>query len=157
MNRKMKITLIVAAALCAVGLILFLIAFAMADFNIQKLGNERYTVNRHDVTERFEDIVIKSDTSDVTFTLSKDNSCYVLLNENEKTPHTVSVEDGTLVIKEQDDRKWYEYISIFSFGKKSITVCLPKAQYDSLSVDLSTGDVRSPAEVAFDLKCDENK
>ena len=150
MKKRTKISLIVATALFLVGVLLFGIALAMADFDIRKLSNEKYELNTYDVDPSFDEIEIVSDISDITFTLSKDNTCRVLCHEREKLLHEVKVENGKLIIREVDTRKWYDYITFFSFGDASVTVSLPQAQYDALRIDVDTGDISIPEAVTFD-------
>jgi DUF4097 and DUF4098 domain-containing protein YvlB len=54
--------------------------------------------------------------------------------------HSVSLVDGKLKIKIEDQRKWYDYIGIF-FGEPTVTVYLPAGEYESISLNLDTGDV----------------
>ena len=157
MKRRMKISLIIASVFCLVGVLLFGIAFAMAGFDIKLLSNEKYELNVHDVELTFDGIEIESSVSDITFTLSKDNTCRVMCHEREKVSHEVLVENGKLIIREIDTRRWYEHINFFSFPDESITVSLPQAQYASLLIELSTGDVHIPAEIAFgEIKIDSS-
>ena len=150
MTHSVKLSLIIAGALCSIGLILFGIAFAMADFVIRQLSSEKYEVNDYSVEASFDEIEILSDISDITFTLSEDGMCRVLCHEREKLKHEVTVEDGRLIIREEDTRKWYDYISFFSFGDARVTVYLPKAQFDALTVSVDTGDIRIPKSISFD-------
>ena len=98
MKRRMKISLIIASVFCLVGVLLFGIAFAMAGFDIKLLSNEKYELNVHDVELTFDGIEIESSVSDITFTLSKDNTCRVMCHEREKVSHEVLVENGKLTV-----------------------------------------------------------
>lgn len=150
MKKRMKISLILASVFCLVGVLLFGAALVMADFDIKHLSNEKYELNTYAVDQTFDGIEIESDVSDITFTLSTDNTCRVLCHEREKLLHEVKVENGKLIVREVDTRRWYDHINFFSFGDASITVSLPRAQYDALRIDVSTGDVTIPDGITFD-------
>ena len=53
------------------------------------------------------------------------------------------MECGILTVKLNDSRKWYEYLG-FAFGAGDFTVYLPDKTYNSLKIDLSTGDINVP-------------
>ena len=119
MKKHTKISLIVATALFLVGVLLFGVALAMADFDIRKLSNEKYELNTYDVDPSFDEIEIVSDISDITFTLSKDNTCRVLCHEREKLLHEVKVEnevyyqqtDESLVLLAAHLNNGHQYLS----------------------------------------------
>lgn len=62
--------------------------------------------------------------------------------------HNVCVQDGTLVIEENDTRKWYDHIGLF-FGSPEMTVYLPQNEYGALSIEESTGDIKIPGNFRF--------
>ena len=51
--------------------------------------------------------------------------------------------------KDHRHKKWYEHIGI-NFKTPSITVYLPKTEYDSLLIDESTGDIEMPQGFTFE-------
>lgn len=144
---KTKIWLIAAAFLTVAGLIIFAGAISAADWSFDMLNTNKYETNTHEITDGFENISIETDTADITFLASDDGKCKVVCFEETNLKHTVSVTDGTLVIK-RPSKKWYEHIGI-NFKAPNITVYLPTAQYASLYIKESTGDVTVPKDFGF--------
>lgn len=145
-----KTMIIVSVALLAVGLTLFLCAFAAAGFDITKLSTETYITNTYTVADhsRFTRIEIKSSESDITFLPSADGRFSAVCVEREKSPHKVSVDSGTLKITCDDQRQWYDHLT-FSAKSLSMTVYLPEKAYEALIIDNGTGDVTIPADFTF--------
>jgi hypothetical protein len=84
----------------------------------------------------------------VTFVPAEDGNISVVCEEFESEKHTVSVQDGTLVIGLESTRKWYQHIG-FHFGTPKVTVHLPLATYGALTIRNSTGDVHIPGGFTF--------
>ena len=141
MSKKTKIWLIIASLLCFLGMIIFCAVMVYSDWNFMKLSTVEYQNNTHHISEEFNSISIKTDTADITFKLSNDEKCKVECYEDEKEKHSVAVQDGTLIINNINEKSWYEHIGI-NFASPRITVYLPKAEYSSLSISESTGDIR---------------
>ena len=98
------------------------------------------------ITASFEGIEIVSDTADLTFVAS--DECKIEYTTHKKITYSTKVEDGTLKIKMEDNRRWFE--KIFSFGDSSkLTVYLPEGEYSSLTVNQATGTINLPAGYSF--------
>ncbi|MBR6917318.1 MAG: DUF4097 family beta strand repeat protein [Clostridia bacterium] len=144
----MKKGLIIAVILTALGLALIVGALAAAGFDLEKFDMSKYETNTYTVNEEFDKIELDLETEDVTFRLSDDGKLRVVCFERENGKHSVSAENGTLTIKENDERKWYDYLTFF--GKSLyMTVYLPSDHYESLKIDASTGDVTIPKDFSF--------
>ena len=150
MKKSTIVWLIVAASLILVGAIIFGGLIMALNFDFKKLNTNKFEANTHMVSEPFDSIVIDTDTADITFMPSEDEGCRVVCNEQKNLKHSVEVIDGALTVKRIDTRKWYEHIGIFSFGKTSVTVYLPQAEYSSLSIGENTGDVYVPNNFKFE-------
>ncbi len=137
----MKIVFIIAGILIILGIVLFAVVLASNGWELAKLNTAKYQSNSYVIEEDFQNISVNTDTADVLFVLSADEMCRVECYERENTAHRVSAQDGTLEISLEDTRKWYEYISFFSFGMPKITVYLPQTEYAVLNIRTSTGDV----------------
>ncbi len=147
--------LIIAAVLVIIGALIFTSALFAADFNISKISTVKYQTNTYTADGTFENIIIECESADVTFKASTDDVCRIECYENEKVTHSVTVDGGTLHITADDERKWYDHITFFGFSTPKVTVYLPNAEYSSLSVDLTTGDVHLPRGFKFwDVKID---
>lgn len=140
MKKSTKAWLLTALALVLVGAIAFAGVMSALRWDFTKLATTAYERNLHTVTEPFDNIAVETDTADVTFALSEDGVCRVECYENAKGTHTVTVENGSLVIRRTDNRAWYDFIGI-GFASPKITVQLPKADYARVNVTTSTGDI----------------
>lgn len=149
MGKKTKIWLITAACLVMIGCIVFAGAMTMLKWDFTKLSTVRYETNEHEITESFKSISIVTDTADIVFAPSEGERSTVLCYEQEKIKHSVTVNDGALVIGVTDTRKWYEYIG-FDLGTPKITVYIPAGEYGALSVKSGTGDVEIPDAFTFE-------
>ncbi|MBQ7322042.1 MAG: DUF4097 family beta strand repeat protein [Clostridia bacterium] len=151
MKKASSILLIVAGGCVAVGVLLCALSAALILFNPTQWNvADLHTVN-HTVTDPFTNIRVEGDpSSDVTLLPAKEGQPYlVVIHEQEKQPHTVRVEDDTLIIQCRDERVWYDHIRLFSFSSPKITVYLPETVYGSLYVNSDTGDVETHASLTF--------
>lgn len=144
-----KMWIIWAIVLVILGVTLFSMALAGYNWDFTKLSTVKHETNTYQINESFNDISIKTDTSDVVFAASSDGICKVVCDETEKIKHSVAVIDNTLTINLLDERKWYEYIGI-NFGSTKITVYLPNAEYSKLLIEESTGDIEIPKDFNFE-------
>lgn len=148
MSKTQKIWLVVAVSLIVVGSLIFSAALAGLDFDFTKLSTYTYETNTYVASGNFDKISIDVTTPDIVFAASDDGSCKVVCFEQEKLKHSVTVQDGTLMIGTVDTRKWYDHIGI-SFGNTKMTVYLPQYAYASLSIHIDTGDVEIPKDFTF--------
>ncbi len=146
MNRTTKI-FIVATSLMLLGAIIFCGAMTMNSWNFMKLSTNEYETNNYEINEDFKSISINTKVSNIKFAPSEDSKCSVVCFEEKNMKHSVTVNDGTLLIELKDERKWYERIGI-GFEFPMVTVFLPKGEYNDLLVETATGDV----EIAKDFK-----
>ena len=149
MRTATKVWLIVAGALIALGIIVFGTAFMAIGGDMAGFATNKYETNEHQITDEFENILIKSNTASIKLVASEEDSCSVVCYEQTNLKHSVSVKDGALEIKVVDERKWYEHIGI-NFSAPSVTVYLPKGEYGELDVSVSTGDVDIPEGFGFE-------
>lgn len=99
-----------------------------------------YETNTFEIDEDFKNITIDTETEDIIFLPSQDEICKVVFYEKTSKKHTSIVENEALVIKYEDEEKWYK--NLFNFGKSKITVYLPKNEYDNITIDVTTGDIQ---------------
>ena len=151
MSKSVKIWLIIAVVFIAVGLAVFAGALFAVDFNFSRLSTEKYETNTYKISENFDNLSINADTvADITFAVSKDDSCRVECFERSKMKHSVIVENGTLKIAVKNTVRWYDHISFFTFHSPNITVFLPEKAYSTLTIDTDTGDIEIPNELNFE-------
>ena len=147
--KKMKIWLIVAAILCAVGLGVVTISFAAVGFDFQKIDTVNEVTGVYYPDGEFDTIVAMLDTADIKFLPSEDGSVKVICHERNDVRHSVSVHDGRLVIRAQNE-PWYKQLFGFYFGREVITVYLPEEFVPTLLVESDTGDVTLGKSLAFE-------
>lgn len=149
MNKTTKIWLIIATSLIFAGIIIFTTTMSLLHWDFTKLSTVKYQTTTHEITEDFKNISIKVDTADVEFFYTTDSKVTVTATEYENSTHSVKIEDSTLKIETTDKRKWYEYISLFNFQSPKVSVYLPFGNYENLSINLDTGDVKMPNDLNF--------
>ena len=151
MKKSSSILLIIAGGCVAVGVLLCVLSATLLACLPSQWNVEDYHTVNHTVTDPFTNIRIEGDpSSDVTLLPAKEGQQYlVVIHEQEKQPHTVRVENGTLIINRRDEREWYDHISPFSFSSPKITVYLPETTYESLYVNSNTGDVETHGSLTF--------
>lgn len=151
MKKGTIIALIVAIVLLLIGGILVVMGLSYAGSSTPKSQLNRQEIS---IRENFEHISIDTGDCDVKFAMfSGRDDCMVQILEHEHVQHSVVVEDGTLKIKMNDERKWNDYVGIFhGLGKSEsmeMTVYLPAAEYASLQVRTDTGDITVLQEPVF--------
>lgn len=149
MRTRTKIWLIIAASLVLVGGIIFGGVMAMLKWDFTKLSTGKYETNDYEIAENFNNISIVTDTADILFVPSENSKTSALCHELKNAKHSVTVQNGRLVIEIVDTRKWYEHIGI-NFGTPKITVSIPQGEYGALFVKSDTGNVEIPKEFKFE-------
>lgn len=149
MSTAKKIWLFTAVSLILIGSLVFATAMAVNRWDFSKLSTVRFVTNTYSVSESFSDISMEIETADIVFAPSDDEKCKVVCYEPEKTAHSVSVRDGSLIIGANDERKWYDFICI-SLGSPKITVYLPQSEYSALVIKGTTGSIEIPDSFGFD-------
>ena len=144
-----KSFIIVSVYLILFGLIIGAVGLVLMDFDFNSLNTEKVIEKMHNVTEKFESVSIRTKTAKVNILVSDGDECRVQINEKENVFYTVSVEDGTLTIKENDTRRWYNYIGIIQTSNV-INLYMPAGVYNSLNIGIDTGDVKVEAGFEFD-------
>ena len=148
MNKKTKIWLIAAASFILIGCIIFGGVMTMLKWDFSKLSTTKYETNTFNINQDFINITVKTNTSDIVFVPSNDESCKIVCYEQANAKHSVEVKDNTLKINLADERKWYEHIGI-NIGTPKITVYLPSKEYADLSIKENTGNVKIPKDFTF--------
>ena len=148
MKRSARIALILAAVLTVARLVISFFAMVGLGFDFRKLDTDELSTKTHTVTEDFAQIRAELNVSDLRLAISDDGSCRVECRERSNVPHSVAVENGALVIREMNERKWYHYVGVH-MSEATVTVYLPQTAYDSLTVEGDTCDVSVASELSF--------
>ncbi len=149
MNKKTKISIIVATSFVLAGMILFTSVMTILGWDFKKLETAEFETSTYEIGEKFSSISIDSDTTDVVLVPSDNQECKVVCYTEKNIEHTVKVANDTLNINVDDQRKWYEQISVITLSSSKITVYIPSGEYQSLTVNNSTGDVKIPDNFSF--------
>lgn len=136
MKKTSKIWLLIATLLLLIGGGFLTISLANNNWDFLK---QSIITNTHVLEGEFNNIIIESHTADIEIKSSSDNVNKVVCKETEKETHIVKVNDKTLNISIDDQRKPYE--KLFSFDDKKITIYLTNTIFESLTINGTTGDV----------------
>lgn len=150
MKKGTKAWLITATAMCAAGLLIFGGVFAVLHWDFSKLATTVQVTNEHMLTEPFTGITINTDTADIVLVPCEAGECRVVCQEPQNATHSVAVVDGVLNIAENDNRKWYEHISIGVGQGTKVTIYMPQGEYAALSIREHTGDIEIPSDFSFE-------
>ena len=148
MKLSVLIPILIAVSLIIAGLVFCTCALVTEKFNFSNFGTVKYHTETYTVTDTFTDIEINVDTDDINFLPAPDGVCKVVCSETEKLRHSVTVQNGKLMIKIADERRWFDHIGIF-FGESEMTVYLPEKQLESLTIENDTGDITVPSDFSF--------
>lgn len=143
-----KTWLILAASLVLIGCILFAGIMSTIGWDFTKLSTVSYETNTYEISEAFDGIVMNTNTADIELIFSEENNCNVVCHEEKQAKHSVSVENGTLVIEWMDNRPLYDWIGL-NFSSPKITVYLPKTEYTNLLIHGDTSDIEIPDAFMF--------
>lgn len=151
MRKSTKIGLIIATSLVILGCILFAGVMSKLTWDFTKLGTVDYITNTYEISDEINSISIDTDTADIFFAVSEDGTCKVECYEEENALHSVTVLDGTLTVKLQDERSVSDYIGHIGInvGSPKITLYLPDKEYTSLRIHGATSDVEVSKNFAF--------
>ncbi|MBR0189557.1 MAG: DUF4097 family beta strand repeat protein [Clostridia bacterium] len=137
-NKKLIVTVIVCLIL---GVTICITALILSGFDFGVLNTVKYETKTYETEEEFSAINIDVSTENIVFLPSEDGKCRVVSSESEKIKHDIYVdENGTLNVTLNDSRKWYERLG-FAFGAGDVTIYLPDKNYNSLTINVSTGDI----------------
>ena len=147
MKKGFIVLIVLGAAILTAGSAMFGLAIAKGAFSNNSWSKE--VTNTYTPEGSFNKIDVDIVTADLTFKPAEDNKTKVVSVEKEKIHHTAEVSNNTLVIREQDDRKFYE--KWFGFvSRMKVTVYLPETTYEELKIEITTGDILSEDSFAFD-------
>ncbi|MBQ2711948.1 MAG: DUF4097 family beta strand repeat protein [Clostridia bacterium] len=148
MDNKFHKWFIIAGSLIVIGLLIVLLASCGIDWDFSKLGTSQLITNTYEIQDEFVDISVITATADVILLPSTDGTCRVECIEDEKQKHSVSVVSGVLTVNAEDNRKWYDFISLF-FRKQQLKIYLTEKEYSALFIKTKTGAVELPKDFFF--------
>ena len=141
--------IIIALCCVIIGTIIFVSGMSKIDWDFKKLGSYNFETNTYEIVDEFNKIEINAKTANINFQLAEDGQCKVVCYENKKEKHITSVDNGVLKINYTNEKRWYDYLHILSNSPK-ITVYLPDLDNITLTIKVSTGDVKLPSDFTFE-------
>lgn len=148
MKKSTKIWLVIATCLLLAVGIIFGGVMTMLKWDFSKLSTVKYETNNYELNTEFENISIITNTSDIIFLPSENDKTEIICFERQKSKHSVTSKDKTLLIEVVDERKWYDYIGI-DFHSPKITISIPQGMYTTLKIKSDTGNVNIPDKFDF--------
>ena len=142
MKKSTVIWLAIALVLILAGGVMFSCVLSEYGWDFSTFDRENYLTKTVPVNQTFKNISIKAKTDDITIALSESGECSVVYCETDKIHHSTVLENDTLKIETRDERGWFEKLGFFSRKRPSVTLYLPKKEYDSLAVEAATGDIQ---------------
>lgn len=140
----MKQLMITGCILLAIGIIIFVLAFAASGWDITKMSTVRaYTMQTYVSQNPITSIVVDDDNMTVEVKKSKDDRVHVNYFTNDNDYYEIT-ENGVLSIDRVTNYKWYHYIFQIDFHKKELTIYLPE-QYDG-DLDIKTSNAKIEVE-----------
>lgn len=147
--KRSVIALLIAIALIVFGAVLAGCSLLGMDGTWDMLTDSSKVITTMDYIEGdFSKLEIETDTLDVFVFPSPDGTCYYEARTYNNMYCSVSVESDTLIIRQEDDRKWYHHIGIF-WGETSLALYLPESSYERLTLSSDTGDVNLTEDFSF--------
>ena len=154
MTTGMKIT-IIGIILIVLGCLIFVGSMAPTGFDWSKLSTEKFEQKTYTTENTFQNICIEEEYGvDIKLLPATDGVCKIEYPESKNVTCEISIENGTLKIKESDNRRWYQLIN-FGFSSPTMTIYLPRREGQTLNIDANTGDIDIPEGLSFEnLKID---
>lgn len=141
--------LIAALILIFIGVLVFVFTMTRNNWKYSAASKTEFETRIVETAGKFDNITITSDIEDIVFVPSDNGRCRVVFYDSKDVQHNVNIKDGTLLIERADKGKWYDLNLSFSYDTPSITVCLPRSEYNELFIKGSTGDIDIPGNFTF--------
>ena len=140
MSKITKIWIIIAIFLILLGNIMFCGVMNKLKWDFTKLSTAFFEINEYEISEKFKDINIMTNTANIELVPSSNSKSLVVCHEQRNVNHSVKVENNSLIVEIKDTRRWYEHIGIL-VKTPQITIYLPENEYGELSINTTTGKV----------------
>ena len=146
----MKIALMIALICLILGVLVMGIGWVILQKNPIDKNVFEDRVHSYSIDALPSQINIESINNRVEFRITEEDEWRVECRDQEKVYHTVELVDGVLTIKEIDERRWYEWIGIFTqLRPTTIIVYLPAGSYDTLDIRSTSSDIVVPEGFTF--------
>lgn len=129
------------------GIIVCLGAWITAGFDVHQLSSHG-PFERHVYDGELADhAILRIDTNydDIQVKLSGDESLHIIYYENDRMTYTFEAEEDLLVMKKEDQTKFYDHLMVMNFSeanKERILVEVPKTFSGAIELTTSNGDIQ---------------
>ncbi len=141
--------MIIAGGLILAGLACIAVGHGLGGHEALIVGDRSFVATTLTPEGDFTSISVDTITADVEFLYAEDGVCRVEANDRKGIVYTAEVKDGILTVRAEDTREWHEHIGIMEIGHAYLRVYLPAKAYESLTVDVTTGDVTVGRDFSF--------
>lgn len=140
MSKAVKITIIVAVSVLALGIGVCVLGFFLSGGT----GGSKYETRRESFSSDITLISTDLSVADIKIAPSGDSNISFFCYENDKQQFSADEVNGTLSIEQTRQRKWYEnFLMWFDFKdfEYDIEIGLPEDYAGSLKIETKTGDI----------------
>ncbi len=142
MKKSKKIVIFSSLGAVLAGLIIVAAILGSVQFDFGKLSSEHFrTHDAYPVDEPFEKVEVETINGDIVIRQSSGKYCKVTCSISEHVTYDVKSENGTLKIKQNDSRQWYEHLGVIWEPPYGVVVELPAKTYEKLSIKTTSGKV----------------
>lgn len=146
----MKPITFISIVLIFVGVLLFTGCSAENRFDWSRLSIEKFEQKTYTTEESFQSISVEEEYGiNVKLLPSADGVCKIEYPESKRILCEISVENDTLKIKQLDNRRWYHMIGINVYTP-TLTVYLPERELQTLNIEAGTSDISIPEDFTFE-------
>ena len=148
MKKSVWISMIIAGGLILAGLACIAVGHGLGGHEALIGGDPSLVTTTLTPEGEFTSISVDTITAYVEFLYAEDGVCRVEAKDRKGIVYTAEVKDGMLTVRAEDARAWHEHIGIMG-GHTYLRVYLPAKAYESLTVDVTTGDVTVGRDFSF--------
>lgn len=150
MKRARKKSTVLAIVFISIGLSLILTSLLLSNFHLVTFSSLQFSDVPHKILRPFDSIQVEEIDCSIRILPAEDELCTVVSQEVPNLFNHVSVEDGVLTVRRQDERAWHERILVFGSANPILTIYLPASHYTSLSLRSTAGNILVEAPISFE-------
>jgi len=142
---KLSKTLLAAAILILLGVVLIITALAMADFDLQSLSVSGFEEKSYYTSAKLTEIEIDIKNVPVRVEPSSDKSFHLTYFESDRVSYTINETDnGKLRVTSTDKTKWYDHyfnIANVDFFYNVFTITVPESYEGEIRIKTNNGSI----------------
>ena len=145
--KRMASKILIGASflLIGAGAALTVTALSMADFRLDTVRESKTEHLNYSVEGDLRSLKIQtvSDNAEIIFTESSE--CYLEYCNRSNLAYSITEKDGVLTIEQQDNKKWYEHLTMFfDWGQsddEALRIYLPEGTAPDVTAETVSGDI----------------